>query len=95
MICAKSLKRELVSHLSEPEARAQVEPVDSGDQEGAGSGFRRCRVSSFSSQKEQARIEKGQFTVFTSKLLLECSVGSRFDTSIIILFSCRYRRAFF
>lgn len=40
-------------------------------------------------------INDGQLTLFTSRLLLECSVGSRFDTSIIILFSCRYRRAFF
>ena len=59
MICAKTLKRELVTYLSEPEARAQVEPISFCDQEGAGSGFSRCRVSSFSSQKEhqQAHIE--------------------------------------
>jgi hypothetical protein len=52
MIRAKSLKRELVSYLSEPEARAQVEPVYFCDQEGAGSGFSRCGVSLFSPQKE-------------------------------------------
>lgn len=82
MICAKSLKRELVSYLSEPEARAQVEPVYFCDQEGALAGTYRC-------------ANDGQLTLFTSRLLLECSVGSRVDTSIIILFSCRYRRAFF